>query len=220
VTVVLFWDVDGTLLTTARAGVYSLEEALAEVTGVTVDLQRMDTSGLTDAGIGARALEAAGVEPTDQLVGAFLAAHERRLPASLHRRRGHVLPNVVAILDDLASRPAVRSLLLTGNTERGAATKLSHYGLDRYFAHGGAFCTGLGAREEIARRARALVDDGPAFVIGDTPHDVRCGRAIGASTIAVATGSYDAPALAAAGASHVFEQLPEPARFRRLIGID
>ena len=36
---VLFWDIDGTLLTTARAGVFSLERALEEVTGERVDLQ-------------------------------------------------------------------------------------------------------------------------------------------------------------------------------------
>jgi phosphoglycolate phosphatase-like HAD superfamily hydrolase len=32
--VALFWDLDGTLLTTARAGVFSLEDALEQVTGV------------------------------------------------------------------------------------------------------------------------------------------------------------------------------------------
>src|SRR5690348_884506 len=42
--VVLFWDVDGTLLTTARAGVFSLEDALEQVTGVRADLQGMATA--------------------------------------------------------------------------------------------------------------------------------------------------------------------------------
>ena len=32
--IVLFWDLDGTLLLTGRAGLYAFEEALAEVAGV------------------------------------------------------------------------------------------------------------------------------------------------------------------------------------------
>ena len=47
--IALFWDIDGTLLTTARAGVFALEDALEEVTGVRVDLQdKVLASGLTE----------------------------------------------------------------------------------------------------------------------------------------------------------------------------
>ena len=46
-----------------------------------------------------------------------------------------------------------------------------------------------------------------SVVIGDTPADVACGLAIGARTIAVATGTFSAAALRDAGAHVVFDHL-------------
>jgi phosphoglycolate phosphatase-like HAD superfamily hydrolase len=217
--VTLFWDIDGTLLTTARAGVFSLEAALEEISGVRADLDGMATAGMTDYSIAAAALAAVGHATDEETVRRFLEVHGRRLPGYLHRREGCVLPGVRAILDDLSGRGDVLNLLLTGNIEAGAAAKLAHYGLEGFFRAGGAFCIGPGERSEIAQRALPLANGSPAFVIGDTPADVECGRAIDTRTIAVATGSYSADELRAASPWIVFDQLPEPARFRALIGL-
>jgi phosphoglycolate phosphatase-like HAD superfamily hydrolase len=62
-----------------------------------------------------------------------------------------------------------------------------------------------------------LPNGGTPYVIGDTPHDIACGKAIAARTIAVATGSYDADQLAAHEPWLVLERLPGPATFRRLL---
>jgi phosphoglycolate phosphatase-like HAD superfamily hydrolase len=217
--ITLFWDIDGTLLTTARAGVFSLEAALEEVSGVRADLDGMATAGMTDYAIAAAALAAVGHTTEEETVLRFLEVHGRLLPGYLHRRVGRVLPGVRGILDDLSERSDVLNLLLTGNIEAGAAAKLAHYGLDHYFRAGGAFCIGPGDRTEIALRARALANGEPAFVIGDTPADVECGKAIDARTIAVATGSYSAEELEATAPWKVFDQLPEPERFRDLLGL-
>jgi phosphoglycolate phosphatase len=217
---VLFWDIDGTLLTTARAGVFALEAALTEVCAVELDLEELVTAGLTDAEVAALVIGTAGIEPAPETVDGFLRAYERYLPECLHRRRGHVMPGVIEILDDLGGRDDVVTLLLTGNTPAGARAKLEHYGLDRYFPRGGAFCARRENREEIARAAAVLANGtGPElmYVIGDTPHDVRAGKAIGARAIGIATGSHDAAALEEAGAWRVLEQLPEPRAFRRLV---
>jgi phosphoglycolate phosphatase-like HAD superfamily hydrolase len=218
-TVALFWDIDGTLLTTARAGVFALEAAVQDVTGVELDLQGLATAGLTDAAIAALALSEAGAEPGDELVDRFLRAYESHLPELLHRRRGHVMPGVREVLEDLSGRDDVASFLLTGNTEAGARAKLGHYGLLDYFDGGGSFCLGLGERTEIARRALPLANGATAYVIGDTPHDVACGKAIEARTIAVATGSYTAEQLVASEPWLVVAELPEPGTFRELLEI-
>ena len=217
--IALFWDIDGTLLTTARAGVFSLEAALAEVSGVEAELQEMLTAGFTDYSIAEAALARVGHSSDEETVQRFLQIHGELLPGFLHRREGHVMPGVREILDDLSGRADVVNLLLTGNIEAGAAAKLSHYGLDGYFRAGGAFCAGPGERAEIARRALPLAGEAElVYVIGDTPADVECGKAIGARTIAVATGSYPLRELAEHEPWAMLEQLPAPADFRALLG--
>lgn len=216
----LFWDIDGTLLTTARAGVFSLEDALEEVSGVRDDLNGMATSGMTDYSIAEAALARVGHATDQEIVQRFLEVHGRQLATYLHRRDGHVMPGVREILDDLVGRDDVVNLLLTGNIEAGAAAKLAHYGLDEYFRAGGAFCVGPGERAEIARRALPLANGAErVYVIGDTPADVECGKAIGARTVAVATGSYSLEQLEATEPWRVVEQLPEPDEFRALLEI-
>jgi len=222
---VLFWDIDGTLLTTARAGVFALEDAAREVCGASPDFQALHTAGLTDAEVAALAIETCGGEPSDEFVDAFLRAYERRLPDSLHCRKGHVMPGIVAVLDHLGERDDVMSLLLTGNTPAGARAKLAHYGLNGYF-DGGAFCIDAGGREAIARRARELAEerlgelsDDRLFVIGDTPHDISAGKVIGARTVALGTGPVPFDELLAWDPWLAFEQLPAPERFVEQLGL-
>jgi phosphoglycolate phosphatase-like HAD superfamily hydrolase len=217
--IALFWDLDGTLLTTERAGVFSLEDALEQVTGVRADLQAMATAGMTDYAIAETALREAGAAADEGTVREFLRVHGAQLERYLGRRQGRVMPNVREILAAFHDRDDVRSYLLTGNIEAGARAKLEHYGLLEFFDGGGAFCVGPGDRVEIAQRALPLADGAEAvWVIGDTPADVACGAAIGASTLAVATGSYDVEALRGTGATTVVAELPPPERFAELVG--
>lgn len=221
----VFWDIDGTLLTTGKAGIFAWQEALARVGDVEADLWEFDTAGHPDWGIARRLLqEYAGMaEPDPATLRHLVEEYETRLPAALHRRQGRVMPNVREILVALAEMPDVCSLLLTGNTRRGAAAKLTHYGLAECF-RGGAFSEDIGDRIAIARAALSWADQqgcrvrpGAVFVVGDTPHDIRCAHAVGARAVGVATGGYDAAALAAEGSWRVFEQLPPAGEFLALI---
>jgi phosphoglycolate phosphatase len=220
--VVLFWDLDGTLLLTGRAGLYAFAEALEEVTGVSADLEELSTPGLTDAGVARLVLEHAGQRADPDTVEAVLRSYERRLPESLPRRKGRVLDGIREVLEDLEDLDDVRSYLLTGNTPSGARAKLRHYDLDRFFREGeGAFCIDHGSRVDIARRALPLAAGADAaYVIGDTPADVECGKAIGARTIAVASGWHSPDELAETEPWIVLERIPEPAEFRRVLGIE
>jgi phosphoglycolate phosphatase-like HAD superfamily hydrolase len=200
--------------------VFSLEDALERVTGVRASLEEATTAGLTDYAIAEAALRSVGDDAPEERVREFLRIHGEQLHEYLGRREGSVMPNVREILTDLADRDDVVNLLLTGNIEAGAWAKLRHYGLDGFF-RGGAFCAGPGERAEIARRAVEIAGEvDHAFVIGDTPHDIAAGDAVGARTIAVATGSYSLAALQEQQPWAALAQLPEPPAFRALLGLD
>jgi phosphoglycolate phosphatase-like HAD superfamily hydrolase len=222
ISTVLFWDIDGTLLTTAKAGVFAWEDAVLELTGRSFELATVRIAGLTDYQIAVRTFEVLGVTPDAEQVTALVDRYGELLPSRLPRRRGHVLPNVREILESLQGRDGIRSYLLTGNTRAGATAKLSHYGLLQYFPSG-AFAEDAGERSTIAERALQLaMRDGPAasgnlFVIGDTPHDIDCANAIGARTIAVATGGYSVEELEARQPWNVVAELPPPEEFMSLL---
>ena len=219
---IVFWDIDGTLLTTGKAGVPAWEAAVREVTGKDFELSSIRVPGLTDFQIAARTFELLGVPAADDALARMVTRYEDLLPSSLPLKKGRVLPNVREILEALRERPDVRSYLLTGNTRRGARAKLTHYDLFQYFPDG-AFAEDQGNRSSIATRALELarrhgpVNDEQIFVIGDTPHDIECAGAIGARTIAVATGGYSVAELLTHRPWRVFEELPPPVQFLNLI---
>jgi phosphoglycolate phosphatase-like HAD superfamily hydrolase len=221
---VLFWDIDGTLLTTGRAGVPAWEAAVRAVTGRDFELEKFRIAGLTDYQIAVRTFELLGVAADEATIGRMIRMYEDGLPEALPKKQGRVLPNVRGILELLQGRDDVRSYLLTGNTRGGAKAKLTHYDLLQYFVDG-AFAEDTGARAtiatravELARRAGPVADEG-VFVIGDTPHDIECANAIKARTIAVATGGYSLQELEAHRPWRAFEELPAPEEFTRLIAL-
>jgi len=219
---VLFWDIDGTLLTTAKAGVFAWEDAVRELTGREFELVSMRIAGMTDFQIAQRTFETLGIEADAAFVRRFVDRYGELLPTSLPRKRGSVMPNVREIMEHLRDRQDVRSYLLTGNTLAGAKAKLTHYDLMKYFA-GGAFAEDEGDRSSIARRALSLaklngnVDERRLFVIGDTPHDVECATAIDARAVAVATGGYTFDELEAHEPWRVLRELPPADEFVKLI---
>ena len=222
---VIFWDIDGTLLTTGKAGVPAWEQAVREVLGKDFQLSSIRVAGLTDFQIAARTFELLGVPIEGDRLAKMVTRYEDLLPSALPAKQGRVLPNVREILEALHGRADVRSYLLTGNTRRGARAKLTHYDLFQYFPDG-AFAEDQGMRASIATRALELarrtgpVDLERVFVIGDTPHDIDGANAIGVKTIAVATGGYSVDELRSHGAWRVFQELPPPADFLKLIDVD
>jgi phosphoglycolate phosphatase-like HAD superfamily hydrolase len=227
-TTYLFWDIDGTLLDTARAGIFAWEQAIRDVLEVEPDMATMQTAGLTDAEIGMEIARSNGRDDA-RTTAALLRRYTDHLPERLGWRQGRVLPNVRENLEALAQRGDVVNMLLTGNVAAGARAKLRHYDLWGFFGAGGAFSVEGSDRPSIARHARELAarQEGETppgermVIIGDTPHDVSCGKVIGARTVAVATGpAYDLEALRACEPDVALPALPQPARLASVLGLD
>jgi phosphoglycolate phosphatase-like HAD superfamily hydrolase len=220
----LLWDIDGTLLFGDHAGENALKESLRRAFGVEGSLAGTELAGRTDRHIADQLLRAHGIEPTPQgihdLCEAYIAALEEELP----RRNARLLPGVVAALEAVAARPDLAQGLLTGNLRRGAQLKLERFDTWRFFPFG-AFGDDSPDRNELGhhalRRARAHHDH-PfepelTYVIGDTPHDVACGRAVGARTIAVATGRHSFDELAACRPTAVLRDLTDTSAFLAVV---
>ena len=217
---ILFFDIDGTLIDSGGAGRLAMETALRSEFGITVSNGSVPYAGRTDSAIISDLLEAHDQEASIENVQRFLTAYLGHLPICLTRRRGQALPGVHTLLAALHGRPDVLLGLLTGNVEEGAANKLNHYGLNHYFQCGG-FADNLFDRNDVAQVARIRaerhlgrpIDETiTPWVIGDTPHDVTCGRAIGARVLAVATGMHSVAQLETAEPDHVFRDLADTQR--------
>ena len=210
---VVFWDIDGTLLTTARAGVPALEDGAEAAVGVRPDLSGMHTAGMTDRMIARAVLAELGHGPDDALEQRLLDAYAAALPERLGQRRGRVLPGVLDTLTGLQAHGRVANTLLTGNVRAGAEAKLRSYGLWSFFSTGGFAEDGFD-RTDIARAAlaRATRRHGPAaadgVLAGDTPYDVTARAAVGLRVVAVASAMHSADELAAYDPWWVVEQVP------------
>jgi phosphoglycolate phosphatase-like HAD superfamily hydrolase len=223
---VLLFDIDGTLIDAHGAGRAAMEAALVEEFRAGWPPQGVSFAGRTDRAITADLFAHFGIDGTDADWERFRSAYLRHLPGQLARRPGIVLPGIVALCERLARRADVVLGLLTGNFEHGARLKLERFGLSGFFDFD---CAGFGDRhhdrDDVAREVRAglerrlgtAYDPARTIVVGDTPADVRCGRAIGARVVAVATGLYDAAVLAESRPDHLFPHFADPEDFLALL---
>jgi phosphoglycolate phosphatase len=207
------FDIDGTLLGSAGAGRKAMAAAFQRLFGRCDQVNGIPFSGRTDRAIVADLLAAHGVPQTPRNWTAFRSAYLDELPAALRTSPGVVLPAVAEILRRLAGQPIG---LLTGNVRAGAEAKLRHFELWERFAFGG-FGDERHSRDDVARDALAAaeaavghaLDPRSVWVLGDTPLDVQCARAIGAKVLAVATGQHSLEELADSRPDALFPTLAE-----------
>ena len=221
----LLWDIDGTLVLSGGAGMRALMVTLDTVFGIRGSLSDIDFAGRTDKWITKRIFEKFGIEPSQDNFDRFLGAYVKALPSELSKSTAEILPGVRPIIEAASRRNGLTQGLLTGNLRKGAEAKLRLHSLWEYFPFG-AFADDSEFRNELGpfALARAQSHAGVTFerarvwVIGDTPHDVACGKAIGASTLAVATGGHhDVEALVASKPTAVLRDLSDADAFWAII---
>ncbi len=195
---VILFDIDGTLITTGGAGVRAFGHAFASEFNLPRATESLSFAGRTDTGLVREVFTANGIKPTPKNLRRFFAAYTQQLEQMLAACTGRICPGVETLLDGLKRlQPAPLLGLLTGNIRPGAELKLRHYGLWEHFAFG-AYGDEHAERNKVAlsarRHSRRLLGRGlkseQILVIGDTPRDIECARAIGAKVLAVATGEH------------------------------
>ncbi|HYB53583.1 MAG TPA: HAD family hydrolase [Thermoanaerobaculia bacterium] len=226
----ILFDIDGTLLSAGRAARESVLAALTRAYGWQPrpehqDRHRYDFSGKTDPQI-VRELVSNAIgrerceEGLDRALDLYLEELERRLtPEAIV-----VKPGIAALLERLAATPHVTLALLTGNLEKGARMKLAPPDFNRFFPFG-AFGSDSADRYQLPAIAleRAKAHTGRRYqgksvvIVGDSVHDIACGREIGVRAVAVATGPTAAERLASEMPDALLESFADDERAFRAI---
>lgn len=216
----VLFDIDGTLVWTDGAGRRAIHHALTEVFGSTGPAEyRFD--GKTDPQIVRDLMRFVGHadgQIEDRMQEVFeLYVDRLRDELRAPGYRPLVMPGVFALLDALESRPDVVLGLLTGNLADGARAKLESAGIDPGRFRVGAYGSDHEERASLPDVARRRLREelgieitgSDCVIIGDTPADVTCGRAVGARAIGVATGRYSTEELRQHGPAAVFVNLSD-----------
>lgn len=195
VKLVLF-DIDGTLVHTGGAGIKAFAKVFATEFGIPNGTEKMKFAGRTDVGLVREFFRLNHIDPDAEHFRRFFESYVFWLDHILAQSETAACPGIWELIHDLQALPDAPTLgLLTGNIRLGAEIKLRHFDLWKEFITG-AFADDHEERDQIAHAAhrrgsklfgRQLRGE-EIVVIGDTPLDIKCGRAIGANVLAVATG--------------------------------
>jgi phosphoglycolate phosphatase-like HAD superfamily hydrolase len=192
----VLFDIDGTLVHTGGAGTAAFTKTFAKQFNLHHGTEKMKFAGRTDVSLVREFFRIHDVTATPEHFREFFEHYVFWLQHILEQNGGEMCRGVREFIRDLQSLPQPPVLgLLTGNVQIGAEIKLRHFGLWELFKFGG-FADDHEERDQIAaaafKRARRVLgkelQPPEIVVIGDTPFDVRCGKFIGAKTLAVATG--------------------------------
>jgi phosphoglycolate phosphatase len=216
----ILFDIDGTLLWPNGAGSLAMKRALMEVYGTIGVLDQIYMAGMTDLSIIHQALTGDGFSP-DQIQAhwtPFTLALARHMAVTVHECGVSLCPGVPELLGALATRDELLLGLVTGNMENTAPIKLNAVGIAPDLFRVGGYGSDDANRNRLpaiaAQRAEELT--GQHFkgrdivVVGDTPADIACGRAVGAWTVAVATGGPPIEALQAAKPDRLLPDFTDP----------
>jgi phosphoglycolate phosphatase len=224
----VLFDIDGTLVSAGGVSARALVAALVATFGTAGGIEGYDYSGKTDPQIVRELMRGAGFDDAavDARLVPALVSYRARLAEWIRPADVRAKPGILPLLEALARESDVVLGLLTGNLEPCARLKLEPVGANRFFGFG-AFGSDHEDRYRLPEvaLARAHAATGISFlgrdtvIVGDSVHDVLCGRAIGVRAVAVATGKTPPERLAAAGADVVLRDFGDTgAGLRAILG--
>ncbi len=199
---VILFDIDGTILNLKLGLAYNIfVDTINEVYNIGINQSNLPTfHGKTDLQI------LADIELSFDLAPAFLTAGATNLWGLLFEKfklvitqeNIELLPGILELINILSSHDEYALGLVTGNFKQNAYLKLQANSLDRFFPFGGFGCDNPN-RNQLPKlaleRARDLgliaadVSEKNAIIIGDTLHDINCGKDNNIPVLAVATGT-------------------------------
>jgi phosphoglycolate phosphatase len=223
---IILFDIDCTLLHTGGSGRIAFEKTFKDLYGIEDVWQDLVPDGKTDPAIVEELIARIFKRPptTDELFKVSKSYQEHFEREIKNPPNFRLMPGVSEMLQTLSSKNLLLGVA-TGNYETAAWAKLECGGLRKFFQFGG-FGSDSHDRMELTRlaveRGRKIagkeIPDEAVFLLGDTPHDIRAGKAAGAITIGVATGRTSVQEFKLCGADYAVEDFRNADRLLTILG--
>ncbi|MCB9454182.1 MAG: HAD hydrolase-like protein [Anaerolineaceae bacterium] len=213
----ILFDIDGTLLWPKGAGRESTRAAMREVFGSEGSLNDHHFGGKTDWFTLAELLRESGHTADD--IGRRMPEYEQVIAHHLGNMIGDFpiapCPGALDLVRELITRNWLLLGLITGNVSTTAPLKLRAAGFDPAWFAVGAYGSESTNRNDLPflalERAEQLrghpIAAQSVIIVGDTPADVACARAVGAVSVAVNTGFSSRESLEATQPDYLLDDL-------------
>lgn len=213
----ILFDIDGTLMLPKGAGRASTKLAMQEIFNTAGRIDEHHFGGKTDWYTLVELLAEEGFSPDDvaRVMPDYEQAVARHLEAIIDGFAVEACPGAHHAVAETRRRPDLLPGIVTGNVSSTAPIKLRAAGYDPAWFAVGAYGSEAADRNALPflalERAERLLGERIApqqvVVIGDTPADVACARALGAVAVAVKTGYTPAEELAATQPDYLLDNL-------------
>jgi phosphoglycolate phosphatase len=199
--ILVFWNIDLTLVDVARVTRAAYADAFAKVAGRPL-VQLPQMAGRTEPEVFFEALALNNADMSEK-AELLLEPFSRELARAMQQRRddlttqGHLLPGAADALKAIHEHKSTVQSVLTGTSKPNAILKLTAFSLDEYvdFEVGGygdeVFPKGTllqVARQRAQDKYQTVFDEQNTVYIGDSTRDVAAAEVGGARPLAVATG--------------------------------
>lgn len=213
----ILFDIDCTLLLARGAGREATQLAMQDIFGTSSRIDQHYFGGKTDWQTLVELLEEEGYDAAriGEVMQHYEVAVGQRMAEVIGRYPVHACTGALELVARLRQAPNIMLGVVTGNVSTVAPIKLRAAGFDPAWFPIGAYGNEAVDRDHLPplALARAIAHYGreitpeQVIVIGDTPSDIACARALGAVAVAVATGPCQVEELTAARPDYLLVDL-------------
>jgi phosphoglycolate phosphatase len=213
----ILFDIDGTLVLTQGAGREATRLAMLDVFGTSANIETHHFGGKTDWQTLVELLAPLGITYDD--VKRAMPDYNRVMGAHLERIIGQysvmACTGTLELVDYLHQHSSALLGLVTGNVSNAAPVKLRAANFDMSHFPVGAYGDDAMNRDDLPilaltraqRHYGHPIEPEQVVVVGDTPADVQCARALGAVAVGVMTGFATREAMEAAQPDYLLDDL-------------
>ena len=213
----ILFDIDGTLVLTKGAGREATRLAMLDVFGTAAGIETHHFGGKTDWQTLVELLTPLGMSYDDVKrampdYNRVMGGHLERI---IHQYPVNPCIGTLELVETLHRHDSALLGLVTGNVSSAAPLKLRAAGFDMAYFPVGAYGDEAMNRDDLPilaltraqRHYGHPIEPEQVIIVGDTPADIQCARALGAVAVGVMTGFATRQAMEAAQPDYLLDDL-------------